>query len=140
MFCGTFVLCVAVLSHLFLKSVLLNGNNLTEGLSQNLRSILKRLVRKQNIVLVSGVLQHGSVMHIQVSILFQILLPFRLLQNTEKSSLCYTVSLCWLFLLNIVVDTLPFIYERRVLCRGYLDGTRPRVHLLEAGDLLTREE
>ena len=101
MFCGTFVLCVAVLSHLFLKSVLLNGNNLTEGLSQNLRSILKRLVRKQNIVLVSGVLQHGSVMHIQVSILFQILPSFTVFLNTEQSSLCCMVGPQWLLILNI---------------------------------------
>ena len=94
----------------------------------------------QNTVLVLGVRQSDSVIHIQVSILFQILLPFRLLQNIEKSSLCYTAGLFWLFLLNIVVDTLPFIYEKRAHCRGYLEGRRPRVHLLEAGDLLMREE
>ena len=41
-------------------------------------------------VLVSGVQQSDSV------ILFQILFPFRLLQYTEYSSLCYTVGLCWL--------------------------------------------
>ena len=31
------------------------------------------------------------VIHIHVSILFQILFPFRFLQNTEQSSLCYIV-------------------------------------------------
>ena len=41
-------------------------------------------------VLVSGVQQSDSV------ILFQILFPFRLLQYTEYSSLCYTVGVCWL--------------------------------------------
>ena len=41
-------------------------------------------------VLVSGVQQSDSV------ILFQTLFPFRLLQYTECSSLCYTVGLCWL--------------------------------------------
>ena len=41
--------------------------------------------------------------HIHVSILFQVLLPFRLLQNMEESSLCYTVGLCWLSILNIAV-------------------------------------
>ena len=40
-----------------------------------------------------------------VSILFQILFPFRLLHNTEQSSLCYTVSPCWLSILNIAVCT-----------------------------------
>ena len=34
---------------------------------------------------------------------FQILCPFRLLQNVEYSSLCYTVGPCWLSILNIVV-------------------------------------
>ena len=40
-------------------------------------------------------------MHIYVSILFQILSPFRLLQNIEQSSLCYTVGPCGLSILNI---------------------------------------
>ena len=33
--------------------------------------------------------------------LFQILFPFTFLQNIEHSSLCYTVGLCWLSILNI---------------------------------------
>ena len=41
-----------------------------------------------NVVLVSGVQQSDSVIHTHVSILFQILFPFRLLQNIERSSLC----------------------------------------------------
>ena len=57
-----------------------------------------------NVVLVSGVQQGDSVtLHIHVSILFQILFPFRLLQNIEQSSLCYTVGPCWLSSLNIAV-------------------------------------
>ena len=39
---------------------------------------------------------------IEVS-LFQILLPYRLLQNIEYSSLCYIVVPCWLFIVYIVV-------------------------------------
>ena len=58
-----------------------------------------------NIVLVSDVQQSGSVIHIHVSILFQILFPFRLLQNIEQSSLCYTVGPCWLSVLNIAIFT-----------------------------------
>ena len=54
-----------------------------------------------NNVLVSGVQQSDSVIHIYVSILFffyvsilfQILFPFRLLQSIEQSSLCYTAGL-----------------------------------------------
>ena len=49
-----------------------------------------------NVVLVSGVHQSDSVIHIHVSILFQILFLFRLLQNNEQRSLCYTVGPCWL--------------------------------------------
>ena len=58
-----------------------------------------------NVVIVSGVQQSDSVIHIHVSILFQILFPFRLLHNTEQSSLCYTVGPCWLSNLNIAVCT-----------------------------------
>ena len=56
-----------------------------------------------NVVLVSGVQQSDSVIHIHVSILFRILFPFRLLQNIEPSSLSYTVGPCWLSILNIAV-------------------------------------
>ena len=58
-----------------------------------------------NAVLVSGEQQSDSVTHIHVSILFQILFPFRLLQNIVQSSLCYTVGSCWLSILNIAVCT-----------------------------------
>ena len=58
-----------------------------------------------NDVLVTGIQQSDSVIPIQVSILFQILFPFKLLQNIEPSSLCYTVGPCWLSILNIVVCT-----------------------------------
>ena len=54
-----------------------------------------------NDVLVSGVQQSDSVMHILVSILFQILFPFGLLHNIEQGTLCYTVGPCWLSILNI---------------------------------------
>ena len=47
-------------------------------------------------MLVSGVEQSDSVIHILVSILFQIILPFRLLQSTEQISLHCTVGPCWL--------------------------------------------
>ena len=39
-----------------------------------------------NIVLALGVQQSDSVMHVHMPILFQILFPFRLLQNIELSS------------------------------------------------------
>ena len=52
-------------------------------------------------MLVSGIQQSDSVIHIQVSILFQVIFPFRLLQNIEQSSLCYTVGTRWLSILNI---------------------------------------
>ena len=58
-----------------------------------------------NVVLVSGVQQSDSVIHIHVSILFQILFPLRSLHNIEQSPLCYTVGPCWLSILNIAVCT-----------------------------------
>ena len=54
-------------------------------------------------MLISGIQQSDSGMHIHVSIPFRILSPFRLFQNTEQSFLCYTVGPYWLFILNIVV-------------------------------------
>ena len=56
-----------------------------------------------NVVLVSGVQQIDSVVHIHIFILFHILFPFRLLQNIEQSSLCDTVDPGWLSILNTVV-------------------------------------
>ena len=58
-----------------------------------------------NVVLVSGIQLSDSVTHTHVSILFQLLFPFRLLHTIEQSSLCYTVGPCWLSILNIA-DTL----------------------------------
>ena len=42
-----------------------------------------------------------------MSILFQILLPFKLLHNIEQSSLCYTVGPCWLPVLNRAACVCP---------------------------------
>ena len=61
-----------------------------------------------NVVIVSGVQQSDSVIHVHVSILFQILFSFILLHNIEQSSLCYTVGPCWLSILNIAVCTCQF--------------------------------
>ena len=52
-----------------------------------------------NILLVSGIQQSDSI--INISILFQIPFPFRLLQTIELSSLCYAVGPSWLLILNI---------------------------------------
>ena len=51
--------------------------------------------------------QSDSVTHKQVSILFKILFPFRLLQNVEQKSLWYTIGPCLLsvFLIKIAVRT-----------------------------------
>ena len=59
-----------------------------------------------NVVLVSAVQQSESAIHTHISTLFQILFPYRSLQNTEKSSLCYTVGPCCLTILYVIV----FIY------------------------------
>ena len=49
-------------------------------------------------VLFSGEWQSDSVIHVHVSILVQILFPYKLIQNTEYSFLCYTVG-SWLYIL-----------------------------------------
>ena len=58
-----------------------------------------------NVVLVSGVQvqKSDSALCTHISILFKILFPFRLLQSTEQTSLCYTVGPCWLFISDIAV-------------------------------------
>ena len=58
-----------------------------------------------DVVLVSGIQQSDSVIHVHVSILAQILFLFRLLHSIEQSSLDYTVGPCWLSILNIAVCT-----------------------------------
>ena len=52
---------------------------------------------------VSGVQQSDSLMHIYISILFQIHFHYKLLQDIEYSSLCYTVGPCFLSILYTVV-------------------------------------
>ena len=59
-------------------------------LKKNLYYIEVQLI--SSVVLVSGVQQSDSIVHIHLSILFQILFPFILLKNIEHSSLCYTVG------------------------------------------------
>ena len=43
------------------------------------------------------------ILSVNISIFFQILFLYRLLQNIEYSSLCYTVGPYWLAILYIVV-------------------------------------
>ena len=70
-------------------------------------SILTGVYLISNVRPVSDEQQIGSVTHVQESIAFRILLPFRLLQNTAQSSLCYTVGPYWLsiLLINVAVCT-----------------------------------
>ena len=46
-------------------------------------------------MLVSGIQQGDAVIHMRVSVLFQVLFLLKLLQNMELSSLCYTLGPCW---------------------------------------------
>ena len=56
-----------------------------------------------NVVLVSDIQQHDSVIHLKVSILFQIIFPFRLLQSIEHSSLCYRLLVIYFIYLFIII-------------------------------------
>ena len=64
---------------------------------------------------VSGVQRSDSVIHTYIYIILQILFFYRLLQDTEYSSLCYTVGPCYLSILYIVVSINPkfLIYTSR---------------------------
>ena len=55
------------------------------------------------VVLVSGVPQSDSVIHLHIFIHFQILSRYRLLQNIEYSFLYHIASPCWLSILNTSV-------------------------------------
>ena len=48
------------------------------------------------VVFVSSVQQSDSSIHMHAPIRFRILFQFRLLNNTEQGSQCYTVGPCWL--------------------------------------------
>ena len=54
--------------------------------------------------------QSDSAIHIHVSIPFQILFPFRPLQNIEQGPLCYTVGPCWLVFVLVFLKINLFIY------------------------------
>ena len=60
-------------------------------------------------MLVSSVYQSDSVIHLYI--LFQILFHYRLLQDIEYSSLCYTVGPCCLPILYIVENRFFFHLE-----------------------------
>ena len=64
-----------------------------------------------NVVLVSGVQQSDSAIHILVSILLQNLFPLRLSQNIEHHSLCYAVDCCLFYIvLCVYVNPKLLIY------------------------------
>ena len=48
-------------------------------------------------------------MYMYIYILFQILFPYRLLQNIECSSMCYTVDPCWLSVIYIYIVVYIYI-------------------------------
>ena len=63
---------------------------------------------------VSGIWQNESVLYVCFLFCFQILFHSGLLQDTEYTSLCYIVSLCWLSITYTVVgegDGTPLQYS-----------------------------
>ena len=55
-----------------------------------------------NVVLVSVVWRSDSVIHTYIFILFQILFSYRFSQNTEQSSLCYTIAVIQLLVICLI--------------------------------------
>ena len=72
-----------------------------------------------SVVFVSGVPPIYSVIHIHTSVLFQILFPFRLLQNIEQSSLCCTGPY-WVSVLSIAVYTCQWGTTLNKMFTGHL--------------------
>ena len=55
---------------------------------------------------------YSKVIHLHTHIFFfQILFPYRLLENIKNSSLCYTVGPCWLSILYLVVGLSISLYN-----------------------------
>ena len=100
--------CLHLVAPYFRKNTKNNALNvylLTRMISfKFLYSIGVQLINKA--VLVSGVQQSDLVIHIRVSILFQVLYPFTLLHNIEQSSCGIQQVLVGLPILNITVCTL----------------------------------
>ena len=73
-----------------------------------------------NVRIVWGVQQSDSVIYIHGTILSQFVFPFRLLQDIEQSSQCYTVSPFWLSILNIIHDNpkLPNVKRKEESKKG----------------------
>ena len=69
-------------------------------------------------VLISGVQQRDSVIHIYIFFL-KIRFSYRLLQDIAYSCLCYTVGPCWLSILYIWV--VHFKWMNFILCELYLN-------------------
>ena len=70
-----------------------------------------------NVVLISGVQQSDSVMHIHTSTVFQTLFLYRLLQSIQYSSLCYE----WVLLRVTFREKMGDVSWRRTL-RPYFDS------------------
>ena len=51
----------------------------------------------------------GIHLGIYIPISTQIPLPSRLPRNTEQSSLCYTVGICWLTILNVDTNAQEYV-------------------------------
>ena len=82
-----------------------NGNPLQCSCLENLRdggawwAAIYRVAQSRTQLkrLSSSIQQNDSVIYTRVSIVFQIIFPFRLSQCIEQDSLCYTVGPCYLF-------------------------------------------
>ena len=68
-----------------------------------------------NDMLISGVRQSESVIHTHISLLFQIVFPYKLVQKIEYTSLCCTVMdynfpMKEIFFLQFLIPFLPFSF------------------------------
>ena len=78
-----------------------------------------------NFVLFAGVQQSDSVIHIHVTVLFQICLPLRL-HNIDQSSLCFIVHPCWFSSDQLLCCVWLFATPRTAACPASLSITSSR--------------
>ena len=78
-------------------------------------------------MIVSGGQQRDSAIQIHVSMVPQTPLPSRLPQNTEQSSLCYTVGPCWLSVLKKCLLVFFFLFLIYILFVYLFDCVRSQL-------------
>ena len=94
---------VIYLVHCFTKYGPSTGSDTTDGIQSDLRPYLMNSfsLKYSRFTVLCQFQMHSTViqLHALMCSLFQILFPYKLLQNSYYISMCYTVGPCWLSIL-----------------------------------------